>query len=217
MQKYLHEFSRKSIIAPKYITTEWLKEQRLEEVRSMINHHKLKKFLGLTGCIYSDLVKVFYTNLVFDGENMWSHVKGVGKEISHNMWIAITGLKYEGLKVEKGTIEEFNKAQFYRSCMRNPLEEVKSFGVGKLAITPLILKLLIVWIITPRGCNHATFTKEDLMLLYCLINRVKVNWVFTIKNHMIKLERLTDYKLPYAILISRMLEFFEVDLEHELS
>jgi len=101
--------------------------------------------------------------------------------------------------------------------MRNPNEEVKSFGVGKLAMTPRILKLLIVWILTPRGNNHATLTEEDLMLLYCLINRVKFDWVFTIKDHMFKARKLNDYKLLYAILISRMFEFFEVDFIDELA
>jgi len=101
--------------------------------------------------------------------------------------------------------------------MRNPNEEVKSFGVGKLSITPRILKLLIVWILTPRGSNHATLTEEDLMLLYCLVNKVKVNWVSTMKDHMFKTQKLNDYKLSYAIFISRMLEFFEVDLVDELA
>jgi len=34
---------------------------------------------------------------------------------------------------------------------------------------------------------------------------------------MFKAQNLNDYKLPYAILISRMLEFFEVDLIDELA
>jgi len=101
--------------------------------------------------------------------------------------------------------------------MRNLGEDVKLFGVGKLAMTPSILKLLIVWILTPRGCNHATLTKEDLMRLYCLMNRVRVNWVFTMKDHMMKARNLNGYKLPYAILVSRMLEFFKVDLVDELA
>jgi len=92
---------------------------------------------------------------------------------------------------------------------------VKSFGVGKLAITPRILKLLIVWILTPRSSNHATLTEEDLMLLYCLVNKVKVAWVFTMKDHMFKAQKLNDSKLSYVILISIMLEFFEVDLVDE--
>jgi len=62
--------TKKSLITPKYVTTKWLKGQQFEETRNIINHQKLKKFLGSNGCIYLDLVKVFYTNLTFDGENV---------------------------------------------------------------------------------------------------------------------------------------------------
>ena len=55
------------------------------------------------------------------------------------------------------------------------------------------------------------------MLLYCLVNKVNVDWVFTMKDHMFNTQKLNDYKLPYAILISRILEFFEVDLVDELA
>jgi len=36
----------------------------------------------MSGNIYLDLVKVFYTNLHIDGENLSSHVKRVDKEIT---------------------------------------------------------------------------------------------------------------------------------------
>jgi len=74
-----------------------------------------------------------------------------------------------------------------------------------------------MWILTPRGSNHATLIEEDSMLLYCLVNKVKVDWVSTMKDLMFKAQKLNDYKLPYAILISRMLQFFEVDLVDELA
>jgi len=64
-------------------------------------------------------------------------------EITPKVWFAITGLRHEGQQVEKGAIDDFNKTQFYKAYMRNLGEDVKSFG-GKLAMTPRILKSLIV-------------------------------------------------------------------------
>ena len=43
---------------------------------------KLKRFLELTGNIYLDLVKVFYTNLQFSNDSLISHVKGVDMVIT---------------------------------------------------------------------------------------------------------------------------------------
>jgi len=50
-------------------------------------------FLEMSRKIYPDLVKVFYTNLLIDGENLYSHVKGVDMEITSTIWTAVTGLK----------------------------------------------------------------------------------------------------------------------------
>ena len=68
MQTYIHSYSRKSLIAPKFVTSKWLKDQQLDEIIGILNHQKLRKFLGMNGCIYPDLVKVFYTNLQFDAK-----------------------------------------------------------------------------------------------------------------------------------------------------
>jgi len=42
-------------------------------------------------------------------------------------------------------------------------------------------------------------TEERMMFLYYLMNKVKVDWVFTMKDHMFKAQKLNDYKLPYVI------------------
>ena len=66
------EISRKVINTPKLLSFNWLKEQNLKEVRKALKDQKLRKFLEMYGNTYPDLVKVFYTNLLVDGENMYS-------------------------------------------------------------------------------------------------------------------------------------------------
>jgi len=44
-------------------------------------------------------------------------------KITSDVWNYVAGIKYAGLKVGKGNtrgIQEFNKLQYYKSCMRNP-------------------------------------------------------------------------------------------------
>jgi len=77
IEKYLHETSRKVINTPKLISFSWMKQQNLTEVRNLLKEQKLKRFLEMSGNIYLDLVRVFYTNLQFNGDNLCSHVKGV--------------------------------------------------------------------------------------------------------------------------------------------
>ena len=122
IKKYRYETSIKKIKNPKVVCFDWLKSQKLDNVRRLLNDQSLRKFPEMKGNIYPDLVRVFYTNLKFVGNNLVSHVKGVEMEISHDVWTVVAGLKFSGLRINKGNlgeVEDFNKIQFYKSCLKN--------------------------------------------------------------------------------------------------
>ena len=80
-----------------------------------------------------------------------------------------------------------------------------------------LLALIVTWILTPGGSNHSVLTEEDLVYIYCIMKKIGINWIHIIKEHMQKAMRLSDYHYPYAVLISKFLLYFEVNLEHETS
>ena len=71
------------------------------EVKSLLKEQMLKRFLEMFGNIYPDLIRVFYTNFQIISDNICSHVKGVDMDITHEVWTAITGLKHDGLWINK--------------------------------------------------------------------------------------------------------------------
>jgi len=147
-------------------------------VRNLFKEQRFKRFIELTRNIYPDLVNVFYTNLKFDGDSLISHVKGVEIVITNYVWVVVAGLKLSGLRINRGNlgiVEEFNKMQFYKNCLKNPLSKVRNFSVGGLKLDERVIAFIVSWIITPRGRNHSTLSEEDLMLIYCIINKVKIN------------------------------------------
>ena len=85
IDKYLHETSRKLINTPKIISFNWIKDQKLLELRSLLKNQVLKRFLEMTGNIYPYLVRVSYTNLQVVDNNICSHVKGVNMEITQEV------------------------------------------------------------------------------------------------------------------------------------
>jgi len=211
IEKYPHETSRKMINNPKLVTFNWLKEQKLMEVRNLLKEQMLKRFL---------LVRVFYTNFQIIGDKICSHVKGVDMELTKEVWAAITDLKHAGLRINKGNIgvvDEFNNMQFYKSCLKNPRSRVRNFFVGGLKLNESLIAFIITWMLTPRGNNHSIITKEDIVLIYCVMNKVKINWIHIIKEHTQKSIRLSDYHYPYAVLITKFIHYFKVDLEGEQS
>ena len=99
---YYKLYSRKIIISPKMLSLDWLKEEKLVKVRSMLKFQKLDQFLNLTGNTYPDLVKVFLTNMWYDDECVYSQVKGIDFAINEEVWMNVTGLNNEGAVVTKG-------------------------------------------------------------------------------------------------------------------
>ena len=123
-------------------------------------------------------MKVFYTNLQFNGDTLNSHVKGVDTVITNDVGAAITGLKFFGVRINKdnlGVIEEFNKMQFYKNCLKNHLSKLRNFSIGGLKLDERLITFIVSWIITPRGSNHSTLSEEDLLLIYYIMNKVKLN------------------------------------------
>jgi len=49
------------------------------------------------------------------------------------------------------------------------------------------------------------------------MKKIKINWIHIIKEHMQNAMRLSDYHYPYAVLVSKFLLYFEVNLEDETS
>jgi len=93
---------------------------------------------------------------------------------------------------------------------------MKRFQVGGLTLNSRLIVFFIVWILTPRGHNHAVLHEEDLIHMYCIINCVEVNWEFVIGEKMEKSRRLADYKFSYVVLVSKLIEHFKIPLEGEI-
>jgi len=169
------------------ISFNWLKE-----IRKALKDQKLRRFLEMSGNTFPDLVKVFYTNLLVDGENMYSHVKGVDMKITPTIWFGITRLKYSVLRINKGNtsvVEDFNKIQYYVSCLKYHHLKVKGFHVGALKLNERITAFIVTWMLTPRGSNHVVLTKEDLVLIYYIMKNIKINWIHVFMKHMLALKR----------------------------
>jgi len=52
--------------------------------------------------------------------------------------------------------------------------------------------------------------------MYCLMNKIKVNWVNVIHEHLFKVGKKLEYRISYVILLSQFIEYFEIDVESEV-
>jgi len=79
-----------------------------------------------------------------------------------------------------------------------------------------LIHYLIVWILCPRGTNHAQCSEADLLIMYGILNRVPIKWSSLILDTMLKAKRYLQHPLPYSLLISRICEYKGVDTIGEL-
>jgi len=219
IQVFLIEMNRKQISIPKVLRFSWLRAEGFESLFQQLKHQKLKSFLELSGKIYPDLVKVFFTNLEFKNDVLLSSIKGVQMEINKRAWKDVVGLKPRGVQVRKGetgAVPEFNKMQYYGQCLRNPIAEIKHFHVGGLKVDQRLLGMIVTKILVPHGSNHSTLNEGDLTLMYCIQHNIQVDWIYVFRDHMLKAKRLKDFRLPYVVLVSKFIEYFGIDVEDEL-
>jgi len=71
------------------------------------------------------------------------------------------------------------------------------------------------YILCDNYINHALLIEKDLILI--VMNKIKVNWINVIKEHISKTKKKPKYRIPYVVLISNFIEHFEVDVEGEVT
>jgi len=86
-----------------------------------------------------------------------------------------------------------------------------------LKVDEHVLHYLIVWILSPRGINHAQSSEVDLMLIYAMLDHIRIHWASIILDTMLKAKRLRQYPLPYSLLISHICEYKGVNISDEQS
>ena len=96
------------------------------------------------------------------------------------------------------------------------LTEIKHFHVGGLKVDQRLFAMIITKIIVPHGSNHSTLNEGDLILMYYIQHNVLVDWIFVLCDQMLKAKRLTNFRLPYVVLVSKFIKYFRIDVEDEL-
>ena len=100
-------------------------------------------------------------------------------------------------------MEDFNKIQYYKSCLKNQHAQVRTCSIGGLKLDERLLALIVTWILTPRGSNHSVLIEEDLVYIFCIMKKMKVNWIHIIKEHM--------HVEPSGVQVLKMLEYMALN------
>ncbi|KOM48155.1 hypothetical protein LR48_Vigan07g185900 [Vigna angularis] len=113
---------------------------------------------------------------------------------------------------------DINRLLAFQSFLRHLQQQInrRQLLVGGFKVEERLIHYLIVWLLCPRATNHTQCFEHDL-LLYGILNNIHIDWHALISDTMLKAKMYHAYHLPYALLISRILEYKGVHIEGELT
>lgn len=184
------------------------------------------------GPFYPDLVKTFYCNLFTEhGYVVKYFVKGKDIVLTKEDFGKCLSIPFEGERICQGftcdwTDCEKNKYYFsisrlsehgiFTNKARNYVRASNWIIVYSLNLSVIdrMLYYFIAYILMSKHSNHSQINDTKMKVIYVVKNKWKVNWSYLTMHHMIHQKGMTG-GLPYARLITKILEFCQVDLEGE--
>ncbi|KOM52799.1 hypothetical protein LR48_Vigan09g145800 [Vigna angularis] len=215
---FVNSWQERKIMAVKFIRLDFFRFYGFQFPNTFAEQG-LTHLLEQKGCIYPDLIRVFYFNVRYRDGIISTKVKGVRIILDDDVWTNVAQLSIwdDALKVHLG-LEDFNRMMTFQSFLRHPERQTnkRQLLVGGFKVEERMIHYLIVWILCPTATNHAQCSEQDLLMLYGILNHIHIDWPALIADTMVKAKKSHSYQLPYALLLSRILEFKGVPVEGEL-
>jgi hypothetical protein len=170
---------------------------------------------------YTTLVKHFYTHFQFQHNIITSYVKGKSISLSQSELASV-------LQVPRsGTIQRYTTNSWMVFEGYNPLESIRQMCGNpriEVAIRPKISELtlesrLIYHIIThnilPRSGSYEYISYLDAFIIWCILNKVKLDLAFYVGWHMDACVKKKNGALPYSLHITTIFNHFGVNVSGE--
>lgn len=134
----------------------------------------------------------------------------------------------KGVNHVEGSWSNYDKMEYYYQICKFPKETIVANRrtarmlcyAKNLMVSDRMLDYVISYVLIPKDSNHAQINDLEIQILFVIKNKIRVNWILTIMYHLqqqLSLSLSLSTRLPYARLVSRILELTEFDLNREPS
>ncbi|XP_022638142.1 uncharacterized protein LOC111241882 [Vigna radiata var. radiata] len=215
-QSFSQFWKERKLIKQKFIDLAWYIAHNFS-FPNLIIEQGVQHFMELRGRYYPDLVRVFYFNLKFRDGIFSTRVKGVDIVLDNDVWTNVAKVHVlENSQIVPSDFANFNKIMVFQSFLRNPRQRnARLYLAGGLKMEERLLHYLIVWLLCPRGSNHAQCSETDLIIMYRILQSIPLNWPHLFQTIMFKAKRLDAAPLPYPLLVSQICVYKGVDISNE--
>ncbi|MED6201603.1 hypothetical protein PIB30_096660 [Stylosanthes scabra] len=213
-------------IPPRYLNPKLLDSQNFNHLKEMLNIQGLMDFVQFRDKYYPELTSIAYATLGMESNTRdlkdFSMVFKLGRNIYKvhcsrlaSIWnLPLDGCLFEGGKTP---LEDWGYDKMRAMQMFNLTQNEKS----KIPCQPMndeyrTLLYLVTYILEPRISGHGNVADEDLVLMWAMVNEIKINWSYLILHHMLRLKgKDTSGGLGYLCLWSRIFNYLGIDVSNE--
>jgi hypothetical protein len=217
--RFYDEISPKAIVFGKIVDFPFFAHHHIH-LRELFQAQGWESFLSLRRTQDTTLVKHFYTHFHYKGGKITSYVKGKTISLTLNNLANI-------LRVPRITLQCYNTndwMQFqgydtlesiHQMCGDRTLQHVHKPSNTEFTIESRLIHHIITHNILPGSGSYEYISYLDLFLIWCILNKVKLDLAFYIAWHMDTCVKKKNVALPYGLHITSILEKFEINLSGE--
>ncbi|MED6134729.1 hypothetical protein PIB30_039731 [Stylosanthes scabra] len=199
---YSERLSRMQIIPPRYVGDGSIPEDRYPEFWRLIDVQGLRQFLLQREGYYPLFVAVAFASVAVDDKlgdegqgSFYFCVSFMGRTFKFPLdrIAEVWGLRNAGTTFPGGSNphsewKEFEKMDAAQALCLDPASSGK-YHISRMTTTHRLLLYVISCILVLQKSNHGTATKEDLILLWAMVNEKQINWPYLMAH------KLVDYSL----------------------
>ncbi|MED6121053.1 hypothetical protein PIB30_026394 [Stylosanthes scabra] len=191
------KYSKMLIIKPRYLAEGLLPEDNYLDFWRLLDFQGLRPLLFLKERYYPRLMAAvtttIRTNDTLDKDvngvfQLEFHLAGVKHTLGLEKFAAVSGLQNEVVLFRGGNnppkrLKYADGKEAQERLLVSPLSGGK-YSVRRMSTDHRLLQYMLSYVWLPRKRNHEVVTEEDLIILWAMVTKTKLNWAYLIARHL---------------------------------
>ena len=228
LQFYEARLAGRKEIPPRYLDPTLLVIHKFDTLKAILVHQGLMDFVQIKSKYYPDLVAIAYSTLMLEineeDESNFTLFFKIGRKdyrLDGDELATIWELPNQGDLFQGGKtpIDEWGYSKDNAMHLFNLVQGAHSkISCNSMSAEHRTLLYLVTYVLQPRISGHANVNDEDLIVMWAMMNGIKINWPYFIVQHMIRL-KMKDRNggLGFLCLWSKVFDYVGIDVSNEIA
>ncbi|MED6189438.1 hypothetical protein PIB30_096010 [Stylosanthes scabra] len=229
-EDYQSFYSKMPILPPRFLSEGLLPEDKYPEFWELLDHQVLRPLLFARERYYPRMMAVAATTLrlhdgIYDSEGngefrLWVRLAGFKYTLDLDQFSSILDLRNTGILFKGGSVVPKRLTSFDSETATQWLRVSritgKKYSISAMKTDHRLLQYMLSYIWLPRRGNHGVLTEEDLIILWAIVQKVTLNWLYLIAQHLVySTASSLNTGLGHGALWTKIFEDLGVDLSGE--